>query len=402
MLSSLGKTLDVTMRTVRQKTIDAIWKGFSINSVTGERSPMIWHAMCFRFDKRVTGSGVAPGTQPAVGYELEGNFNPADGTLKIVKNFHKSHFPTVTYTGRLVESNHIVGEWVMQGKNPARGTFDIASECFRWEGRAVDEKTYDNQPFAIDIAVYKEGIFGVNFSQQTGVIICDGEYNIGSGQIDIKQVFTTTGHVRNFKGSVKNAPHKHMSGTITEKGRNSASFTANKIEVPMNQTVLQAYDSLKPTNQNAGMPAFPQAPHHAYPYNAAPVPGYQQTAPGYPGYAQPMPGYPQPVPGYPQPAPPQYGQQPPVQPGNYHPQQVPGMPYGVSYQPSQFGQATPYQPPVNQGLASAPQYDASGWIQPPTGYPTQQSANPFDSPHTSNPNQPHGTSLPGSNPFGPC
>lgn len=413
MLSSLGKTIDVTMRTVRQKTIDAIWKGVSVNSATGERSPMIWHAMCFRFDKRVTGTGVAPGTQPAVGYELEGNFNPADGSVKIIKSFHKSHFPTVIYTGRLVESNHIVGEWVMQGKNLARGTFDIASEGFRWEGRAVDEKTYDNQPFALDIAVYKEGIFGVNFSEQTGVIICDGEYNMASGVIDIKQVFTTTGHVRNFKGSVKNAPHKHMSGTITEKGRNPASFTANKIEVPLNQSILQMYDSLKPPTQNPGMPKLPAAPYAAYPYNAAPayphhqqppVPGYpyhqQPPAPAYPGYGQaaPAPAYGQPAPGYPDPHASHYGQRPAGYP---HPQQVPGMPYGVSYQPSQFAAATPYQPPANHPVGDGSQQTASVFTPNPPGYPTQQSSNPFETPGAGHVNPQNGANAPGSNPFGP-
>lgn len=372
MFSALGKVIESTVRTVRQKTIDAIWKGVAVNSMTGERSQIIWHAMCFRFDKRITGSGVAPGTKPAVGYELQGNFNPADGSLQIVKTFHNSNFPTVVYTGRLVESNHIQGEWVVQGKNPSRGTFDIATESFRWEGRTVDDKTYDNQPVALDIAIYQEGVFGVNFSPQTGVIICDGDYNTGTGKIDLKQVFVHNGLTRNFQGSVKNAPYKHMVGTYSDKG-GSGSVTLNKIEVPLNQLTLSAFDTAKGPNQpGTGYPSGPsQHPH--YPNQAA---GYPQPGPSVHPYPQPAPTN---VP-YP------------------HPQQVPGMPYGVSYgAPAPVGGTPlgyPAYPQANPHLQGMPAFP-----QNPAGYPTQHSTNPFETPeqtyNMNTPNQPHPT-----NPFG--
>jgi hypothetical protein len=238
MISGVAKALDGVVRTVRQKTIDAIWKGVATNSITGERTPIIWHAMCFRFDKRITGSGVTPGTIPSIGYELQGNFNPADGTLQIVKTFRSSDYPTVIYTGRLVESNRIQGEWILQGKVPARGTFDIATESFRWEGHSTDDKTYQNQQLALDIAVYKDGIFGVTFSPQTGVVIHDGDFDTVSQAIEIKQVLVQHQITKVYKGCVKNTPVKHIAGTYSESGRSSGTFTVNKIEICLNQQTL--------------------------------------------------------------------------------------------------------------------------------------------------------------------
>lgn len=268
---------------LKRKTVNQSWTGTALDYATRQVQQINWQYLSFGLDKTIDGYGFVQGSNPPVKYHLKGTFN-LEGTVYVEKKFENG-MATVRYDGRVVGPNRIVGEYTVITGMPQRGSFEMGCGGSHWEGTATDDTTKEVTKIGLTMSITAEGIFGINYTPETGLYLIDGFYDQGNSFVKVKIVSFLINDIRKYKGCVRLGPPKVMVGTYEDKISkvHSGTFQFTKVEQlaqPMGNTQIKSRTAsqiaLLPQQTQPMIPPTVQPPQQT---SAAVPPGFNAPQP---------------------------------------------------------------------------------------------------------------------------